>query len=70
MPLLALPEITLPAPLAVPPMMLAGAFDIATPENPFATAVLPVASVPMKLPSHHIIARGPAVNEHAVLGIA
>ena len=43
-----LPEITLPAPTAVPPIVLLLApLKILTPLNPFAIATLPVASTPM-----------------------
>ena len=45
-----LPEITLPAPAVVPPMMLFGALLMKIPSSPLGMAPVPPALVPIKLP--------------------
>ena len=49
-PLVALPEITLLGSSAVPPIVLLNASLISTPSTPLGIAVVPVWSVPIKLP--------------------
>jgi hypothetical protein len=51
MPSVELPEMTLPAPAAVPPMTLAEPWTEVMPWPTFGSAASPVASVPMKLPT-------------------
>ena len=52
MPCALLPEMTLPAPAAVPPMVLSVApLMTNTPKLPLPSAAVPAALVPMKLPS-------------------
>src|SRR5262249_50995617 len=45
-----LPEMTLPAPAAVPPIVLLEALYTNTPTSPLATAASPAAFVPVRLP--------------------
>ncbi len=49
-PVLVLPEMTLPAPVVVPPIVAPEALT-KMPTNPFATAAVPAAFVPISLPS-------------------
>jgi hypothetical protein len=51
MPSLSLPAMTLPAPDAVPPMVLPPATNAMMPMPEFGSAALPVASVPIQLPT-------------------
>ena len=50
MPSLSLPEITFPAPAAVPPTVMPDTNDISIPACPLPRSIVPLASVPMKLP--------------------
>jgi len=51
MPTEPFPEIKVPAPAAVPPIVLPRALLMKTPSRPFGTALVPLGSVPFLLPS-------------------